>query len=105
MITDYLCDFHSLPGVKGGKLKGPMARTISDFRSAMVSNRAISSAGDHGAVMVWQDDAGQWRACFMQYQNTVASAEFSSKAAVLPWLRTWLPKQHGIVTTETNANG
>lgn len=102
MISDYLCDFHSLPGVKGGKLKGPMARTVSDFRSAMVSHRAISSAGDHGAVMVWQDDDDQWRARFMRYQATIDDASFSTKAAVLPWLRTWLPKQH---TTEDPANG
>lgn len=94
MLSDYLSDFHSLPGVKGGKLKGPFARTVSDFRNAMVTHRAISSAGDHGAVMVWQDDAGQWRARFMYYCATVDDASFSSKAAVLPWLRIWLPKQH-----------
>jgi hypothetical protein len=60
----------------------------------MVAHRAVSSAGGHGAVMVWQDDAGQWRARFMRYQATIDDASSPSKAAVLPWLRIWLPKQH-----------
>lgn len=94
MISDYLCDFHSLPGVKTGRLKGPMGRTVTDFRLAMVAHRAVSSAGDHGAVMVWKDDAGQWRARFMRYQATINDAAFPDKASVLSWLRTWLPKQH-----------
>lgn len=94
MLSDYMSDFHSLPGVKGGRLKGPFARTVSDFRHAMVVHRAISSAGDHGAVMVWQDDAGRWNARFMRYQATIDDASFNTKAGVLPWLRIWLPKQH-----------
>lgn len=94
MLSDHLCEYHSLPGVAGGRLKGPMARTITDFRNAMVSNRAVSSAGGYGAVMVWRDDDGQWQAAFMRYSSIVAGAAFPNKAAVLLWLRIWLPKQH-----------
>lgn len=94
MISENLHEFHSLPGVKGGHLRGPMARTVSDFRRAMVDHRAVSSAGDLGAVTVWRDDAGQWRVAFMQYRAIIDTAEFTSKAAVLAWLRIWLPKQH-----------
>lgn len=93
-MTDNLCDFHSLPGVEGGKLKGPIVRTVYGFRRAMVTHRAVSSAGSLGAVMVWQDDAGRWRARFMRHQVTIDDAWFTSKAAVLPWLRIWIPKQH-----------
>lgn len=93
-MTADLCDFHSLPGVKGGRLRGPMARTISGFRQALVANRCCSAAGDHGAVMVWRDDAGAWRCAFMRYQATLEAATFSSKAAVTTWLRAWLPKMH-----------
>ncbi len=94
MGDDYLCDFHSPPGVKGGRLKGPMVRTVTDFRHAMVSNRAVSAAGDHGAVMVWKDDHGRWCCRFMRYQRAINDAAFYSKEGVFRWLRTWLPKQH-----------
>jgi hypothetical protein len=87
-----LCEYHSLPGVQGGRLKGPMARTVTDFRHALVSNRACSAAGDHGAIMVWQDDGGKWRAAFMRYSETLESEIFATKAAISPWLRAWLPK-------------
>jgi hypothetical protein len=94
MISDYLCDYVDLPGVEGGRRRGPMCRTITDFRTAMAGYAACSSAGDHGAVTVWKDDVGQWRVAFQRYRNTEETQTFRFKLYVFEWLREWLPKMH-----------
>lgn len=91
-MVEYVSEYHDLDGVSGGRLRGPMVHTVSGFRSAMVANRAVSSAGDHGAIMVWRDDSGQWRCSFMRFCTPRNEAVFSSKAAVLKWVREWLPR-------------
>lgn len=104
MISDYLADYHSLPGVEGGRLSGPMCSTISDFRAAMVGYRACSSAGDLGAVMVWKDDDGLWRVAFQRYGATINANTFRYKSDALAWLRDWMPMQHHHASTTPEAS-
>lgn len=94
MADRYIAEYHSLDGVEGGRLKGPMARTVSGFKNGLTNHRACSGAGDHGAVIVWRDDAGGYRCAFQRFQNTIASVCLESKAAVYGWLKEWLPKMH-----------
>lgn len=94
MSEKYVPEYHSLDGVAGGKLKGPMARSVNGFKRGLTNHRACSAAGDHGAVMVWQDDAGSYRCAFQRYCATLASATFNSKAGVYRWLAAFLPKMH-----------
>lgn len=88
-----LHEYHSLPGVKGGKLKGPMAKTPSGFLTALRSHRAVAGAGSYGAAMVWVDDYGRYRCHFMRSHITLSDETFNAKRDVRGWLISWLPKQ------------
>jgi len=89
-------EFSGVPGVKGGKLKGPMAKSVSGFMLALRKYRACSDAGDYGGVMVWRDDDGAYRCHFMRFQASLEQQLFKTKAQVRAWLVEWLPRQsHG----------
>lgn len=81
-----------LKGVAGGKLVGPMARTINGFKVAMRDNRVCSAAGDNGAVTVWLDDGGAWRCAFTRWHFVVDEVVVGTKAQVWAWLQEWMPK-------------
>lgn len=81
-----------LEGVKGGKLEGPMARTINGFKVALREHRVCSAAGDNGAVTVWQDDEGAWRCVFTRWRSVVEETVLGTK--VWSWLKEWMPKCH-----------
>jgi hypothetical protein len=89
-----LHDFAGLPGVKGGKLRGPMASSATGFMRALRQHRAVSAAGDHGSVMVWRDDAGKIRCSFMRHFRSIETLELSTKIDVRGWLIKWLPRMH-----------
>lgn len=89
-----LHQFGSLPGVKGGRLKGPMVGSISGFMSALRKYRVCSDAGDHGSVMVYRDDDGRLRCYFMRWHSIVEEQNYKTKAEVRAWLKKWLPVQY-----------
>jgi hypothetical protein len=82
-----------IPGVKGGRLKGPMASTVTGFMTALQKYRACSDAGDHGSVMVYRDDDGNFRCMFCVWQMARERQTFKTKAQVRAWLKEWLPVQ------------
>lgn len=86
----------NLPGVRGGKLRGPMAKSVNGFMEALKSYRAVSDAGDHGAVMVWVDDDGLYRCHFMVRFFSQNEQILKRKSEVRKWLATWLPKQREV---------
>ena len=83
-----------LLGVAGGKLEGPMARSVSGIMAELRTNRICSAAGNNGAVTVWKDDDGAWRCAFCRHRMTVGEATVGTKAQVREWLREWMPKCH-----------
>lgn len=85
--------YHSLPGVKGGKLKGPMAKTVNGFMTALNAHRVVADAGDHGSVMVYRDDIGGLRCYFMRHHAITEEQNYKTKAEVRAWLKQWLPVQ------------
>jgi hypothetical protein len=85
-------EYHSLDGVKGGRLFGTMAKSATGMVAALGRHRACSAAGDHGAVMVWVDDAGLYRGAFQQHWQTINSYSGKSKSALMAWLKVWMPK-------------
>jgi hypothetical protein len=89
-----LHDFADLPGIRGGKARGPMAASATAFIAALRSHRVVSGAGDHGSVTVWRDDAGKLRCAFSRYRAIVDTREFSTKLDVRCWLAKWLPRMH-----------
>ena len=91
MGSEYIPEYCDLPGVAGGKLIGPMVGSPSGAVSALRKHRASSSAADHGAMMIWIDDEGAYRSAFMRHQWVQAQDTFTSKAALLAWLKVWWP--------------
>lgn len=83
-----------VPGMKSGYVKGVMARGITGMMAGLEKHRAVSDAGDHGAVMAWRDSAGKYRGAYSVWGATRASIEVTSKDALRRWLREYLPKQH-----------
>lgn len=89
-----LSTFKPLPGVRGGKLRGPFAvKSPNAFLRELETYRVVSDAGDHGSVTVWRDDSGAFRCEFCRWCATVESKIFTSKASVRRWLATWHPRQ------------
>lgn len=85
--------FIGLKGVKGGELEGPLVgMTINRFKVALRESRVCSTASDNGAVTVWRDDEGRWRAEYTRFCATVNEAVFETKSQIWVWLKEWMPK-------------
>jgi hypothetical protein len=82
-----------IPGVKGGKLRGAMASTITGIMAVLAKRRIVSDAGDYGGVMIWKDNSGAYRCNFNVYQHAVSDETFKTKKQVRAWLTEWFPKQ------------
>jgi len=86
-------DLVGRPGVAGGRIKDVQwASSVSDAMRVLLTERAVTGAGDHGAWTVWKDDAGLYRADFSRHHITLSEKTFVSRAGVKDWLREWLPK-------------
>lgn len=93
MIDDFLNSYEDLVGVKGGKLKGPTATSISDILNSLKRHRIVSSAGDHGAISIWKMDDGRFRCGFYRFHNAIDEQSLDYKYQVKAWLLEWFPKQ------------
>ena len=80
-----------LPGVKRKIVPCKMVRTIT---AALTVTRkvATTAANYNGAINVWIDDAGDYRAEFCRYLRTKGGGAFKIKSALRDWLREWWPK-------------
>ena len=94
-------DLVGLPGVAGGRIKDVQwASSVSGAMRVLLTERAVTGAGDHGAWTVWKDDAGLYRADFSRHHITLSEKTFVSRAGVKDWLREWLPKSTAGVATD-----
>ena len=55
---------------------------------------AATSAGNYGAINVWDDKDGSYRCEAMTHYVVRDSQVFTSLRAVRPWISTWLRKIH-----------
>ena len=82
-----------LPGVKAKAIDSPSVSTrTAAIREIKRGARAITAAGDDGAINVWKDDDGMWRCEFQRYKSTLDSKTYRYLAAVDQWLKEWMPK-------------
>jgi hypothetical protein len=86
--------FIGLPGVAGGVLEGDCAASVSGVLSCLKNARVSSAAGDYGAVTVWVDDEGAYRADFSRHRSSLDEQVFGTKAQLKAWLTEWFPKMH-----------
>lgn len=85
-------EFTGLPGTRR-KLKGiTVAQSVSAFDRALRKHRVVSTAGHHGSLTAYRDDAGNWRGVFCQWLAVKADIEVDVKSELLKWIAEWLPK-------------
>jgi hypothetical protein len=85
-----------LSGVSGGKLDGgceTFAQSIHGLFNILKTSRATSAAGDKGAITVWIDDDGKYRACFSRFCRNVDEQIFTTQRALRVWLKEWFSKK------------
>jgi hypothetical protein len=86
-----------MPTLSGlpGKRRDVEAVSVQSRTAAMQSLRsgqAATAAGDHGALNVWIDDEGLFRAEFMRRCRSIDAKQFKYLASVDAWLRVWFPR-------------
>lgn len=87
-------EFFAPPGItKKKRLKGPQCNSVTELMDALDQFQIASDAGDHGSVIVYRDDAGDFRCAFMRFHATVNEGTFKTKAALRVWLKEWFPRQ------------
>lgn len=85
-----------LPGVEGGRIDdAPFFKTITEGLRLLVTKRAITAAGDRGAVTVWRGDDGKYRCSFCRHRMDLAFGMYETKKEVAEWLKVWFPEING----------
>lgn len=90
--------FVGLEGVAGGVIETdePHARSVTAFLKGLTAtNRVVSGASDHGAITVWRDDTGMYRAAYCRFMVTRSSITVGQKKTLKTWLKKWVPVMHG----------
>jgi hypothetical protein len=87
-----LHQFSGLNGIRRGRAKGVMVNSVTGFMSALRKHRVATDAGDHGAITVWRDDAGNYQGAFTRWHSTIDHKGFPTKTALRKWLVEWFPK-------------
>lgn len=54
--------------------------------------RAVTAAGDNGALNVWIDEDGMYRCSFHRFLSTKNHGTWKYLASVDAWLREWWPR-------------
>lgn len=80
-----------VPGVKGAMAVQHVG-SISEALKRIQRRRAVTTAGDNGAINVWRDDKRVLRSQFMRYRVTLNSAEHADLESLRVWLEQWWPE-------------
>lgn len=84
-----------LPGVAGGEIDDmSYFSSITDGLKKLTSFRAVTAAGDNGAVTVYKDDEGHYRCMFARHMTNHDETTTPTKSGVRDWLKSWHPKMH-----------
>ncbi len=87
-----LLSMQNLEGVRGGKRKGEWAKSAHAVFAVLKRNHVATDAGDHGALNVYRNDAGQYHCEFMRHYFSLSKKLFTSQAKVRAWLKKWRPE-------------
>ena len=85
--------FVDLPGVTGD-VDYSYLNSVSDGIRNLRKLRAMSTAGDDGAVTIWVDDEGTYRGARYVYDNERSSIKTKTLRDMKIWLKSELPKIH-----------
>lgn len=84
-----------LVGLEGVRKKALDARFFSKPTQAsrlLRTHRALTAASDNGAINVWIDDAGRYRAAFYRRYQALSEWRGKQKTRLTKWLKVWMPK-------------
>lgn len=70
--------------------------SASQVSRLLRTNRALTTAGNNGAINVWIDDAGRYCADYQRYLKTEARWRGKQKTRLTEWLKVWMPKMKGL---------
>jgi hypothetical protein len=89
-------ELRGLPGVKRPAVLARYASSRTDAVRQLRTCRAVTAAGDCGALNVWRDDKGKIRASFHRYLATIDEVSDLTRGGLILWLRTWWPRLHRV---------
>lgn len=81
-----------LEGVRKKSLDARFFHKPSQASRLLRTHRALTAASDNGAINVWIDDAGRFRAAFYRHYQTLSSWRGKKKTRLTEWLNIWMPK-------------
>lgn len=87
---------NGLPGVRESQVRAVMVQTVNGFEDGLREFKAVTAAGDLGAINVWKSDDGFYRANASRYMIDLDSQRFGAKKLVMAWVKEWLPKIRGV---------
>lgn len=69
-----------------------MIRSASQAVRYLRQRIAVTAAGSNGAISVWDDREGNYRAEAMAYRITIEAKVFTNLKATAIWITAWLRK-------------
>jgi hypothetical protein len=81
-----------LEGTSGEAVKAVFVTKVSKIEKALNEGKAVTCAGNNGALNIWKDDEGFIRCCFMRYQITLDERKYNNIKAAKLWFNKWFPQ-------------
>lgn len=84
-------ELRGLPGVKGA-LAVQHVVSVEQALTRIQKRRAVTAAGDKGALNIWRDDHRVLRSNFCRFHTTLDSAVHADADDLRVWLAKWWPE-------------
>jgi hypothetical protein len=81
-----------LEGVRKKALDAQFFQKPSQASRLLRTNRALTAASDNGAINVWIDDTGCYRASFYRHYLCLSEWRGEKKTKLTMWLKEWMPQ-------------
>ena len=81
-----------LPGVRKKKIDAVFFQKPQQASRLLRTHRGLTAASDNGAISVWIDDAGLYRAAFYRRFITLTEWRGKKKTRLTEWLKVWMPQ-------------
>lgn len=81
-----------LDGVRKKALDALFFHKPAQASRLLRTNRALTAASDNGAINVWIDDTGRYRAAFYRHYACLSEWRGKTKTRLTKWLSLWMPR-------------
>lgn len=87
-------ELSGLKGLSRSVIVNEYPHSVTRAIAIMKRDGASTAAGDDGAINVWRDDSGKYRAEFMRWMSVKGSIEVSTLKELRAWLHEWWPRMN-----------